>query len=60
MLNFFKRILKKIEENQQKRAAFFMLQKYTDRELHDIGIGRSQIREIIYGKNTDGEATKVS
>ena len=51
MKKFFKRILKAIEESQQKRADYYMLTKYTDRELHDIGIGRSQVREIIYGKD---------
>lgn len=54
MKKFFKRILKAIQENQQKRAAYYMLLKYSDRELHDIGIGRSQVREIIYGKESNG------
>ena len=54
MKNFFKRILKAIQENQQKRAAYYMLLKYSDRELQDIGIGRSQVREIIYGKESNG------
>jgi len=53
MLKLLKKLYKAIEDNQQKRAAYYMLTKYTDRELHDIGIGRSQIREIIYGKTAD-------
>ena len=54
MLNFLKHVLKTIEIAQQKRAEYYMLTKFTDRELHDIGIGRSQIREIIYGKESNG------
>ena len=60
MLNFLKHVLKTIEIAQQKRAEYYMLTKFTDRELHDIGIGRSQIREIIYGKESNGKTTEVS
>ena len=38
---------------QQKRADFRMLHMLSDRELNDLGIGRSEIRNAIYGKNTD-------
>jgi len=48
MLKFLKGVLEAIEIAQQKRADYYMLTKFTDRELHDIGIGRSQIRDIIY------------
>jgi uncharacterized protein YjiS (DUF1127 family) len=48
MLKFLKRVLKAIEKAQQKRADYYMLTKFTDRELRDIGIGRSQIRDVIY------------
>ena len=36
---------------QQKRADFRMLHMLSDRELNDLGIGRSQIRNAIYGKD---------
>ena len=49
MKNWLKKIWKAIEESQQKRADYYMLTKFTDRELSDLGIGRSQIREVIYG-----------
>lgn len=38
---------------QQKRADFKMLHMLDDRQLNDLGIGRSQIRNAIYGKDTD-------
>jgi uncharacterized protein YjiS (DUF1127 family) len=44
-----KNIFKAIQANQEKRAHYWMLQKLSDRELHDLGIGRGQIREVIYG-----------
>ena len=50
MLNFLKRVFKAIEEAQQKRADYKLLQMLSDRELRDLGIGRSQIHNIIYDK----------
>ena len=50
MLNFLQRILKAIEEAQQKRADYHLLHMLSDRELRDLGIGRSQIRSVIYDK----------
>ena len=38
---------------QQKRADFRMLHMLSDRELNDLGIGRSEIRNVIYGKDTN-------
>ena len=49
MKNWLKKVWKAIEENQQKRADYYMLTQFSDRELSDLGIGRSQIREVIYG-----------
>jgi uncharacterized protein YjiS (DUF1127 family) len=56
MLNFLKRIFKAIEEAQQKRADYKILQMLSERELRDMGIGRSQIKEIIYGEESNGKA----
>ena len=36
---------------QQKRADFRILHMLSDRELNDLGIGRSEIRNAIYGKD---------
>ena len=38
---------------QHKRADFRMLHMLDDRQLNDLGIGRSQIRNAIYGKDTN-------
>jgi uncharacterized protein YjiS (DUF1127 family) len=50
-----KQLLKKMWDNhvirQQKRADFRMLHMLDDRQLNDLGIGRSQIRNVIYGKD---------
>ena len=52
-----KNLLKKMWDNhvirQQKRADFRMLHMLDDRQLNDLGIGRSQIRNAIYGKDTN-------
>lgn len=57
MFSWANRIFKRIEEYQQKRADYLLLQMLTDRELHDLGIARGSIREIIYG---DHEGRKTS
>jgi uncharacterized protein YjiS (DUF1127 family) len=59
-MKFLKKLFKTIEVYQQKRADYLLLHMLSDRELHDIGIGRSQIKEVIYGKESDGETTEVS
>ena len=51
MLNFIKRVFKAIETAQQKRADYRLLHMLSERELRDLGIGRSQIHNIVYGKD---------
>ena len=60
MLNFLKRVFQAIEEAQQKRADYKLLQMLSDRELRDLGIGRSQIRDVIYGEESNRKAAEVS
>jgi uncharacterized protein YjiS (DUF1127 family) len=50
MKNFLRKLWKSIEESQQKRADYKLLQMLNDRELRDLGIGRSQIYNIIYDR----------
>ena len=45
---FFKNAGKKHEIAQQKRADFRILQMMSDKDLNDIGIGRGDIRRVIY------------
>ena len=47
---FFKRAWKKHEIAQQKRADFRLLQMMSDKDLNDIGIGRGDIRRVIYAE----------
>jgi len=50
MKNFLQKLWANHCIRQQKRADFRMMHMMTDRELNDLGIGRSQIREAIYGE----------
>jgi uncharacterized protein YjiS (DUF1127 family) len=47
-MTFLKKLWKAIEDAQQKRADYHLLQMLSDRELRDLGIGRSQIRDIVF------------
>lgn len=47
-----KRFFKKVQDMQQRRADYWILMNLSDRELRDLGIGRSEIRERIYGETT--------
>ena len=53
MKNFLKREWDAHVIRQQKRAEFKMLHMLDDRQLNDLGIGRSQIRNAIYGKESN-------
>jgi uncharacterized protein YjiS (DUF1127 family) len=48
----FKKILHKIQDMQQRRADYFILMNMSDRELRDLGIGRSEIRQRLYGEES--------
>ena len=49
MLQYLHKLVVKIQKAQERRAAFWQLHNLTDKELHDIGISRGQIREIVEG-----------
>ncbi len=53
------RILKAIQVSQQRRADYQTLMNLTDRELKDLGIGKSEIREKIYGERTYWKTTSI-
>jgi uncharacterized protein YjiS (DUF1127 family) len=44
----FKNILKAIQKNQQRRADYWILMNMSDKELHDMGISRGEIRQKVY------------
>ncbi len=45
----FKNILKAIQKNQQRRADYWILMNMSDKELHDMGISRGEVRQKVYG-----------
>ena len=47
---FFKNAWKKHEVAQQRRADFRLLQMMSEKDLNDIGIGRADIRRVIYAE----------
>ena len=44
----FKNILKKFQENQQRRADYWLLKNMSDKELKDIGISRGEIAQRVF------------
>ena len=46
----FKNLLHWFQENQQRRADYWLLMNMKDKDLHDIGISRGEIYQKIYGK----------
>jgi len=50
MLKYFHRGFKALQNAQQARADYWLLQNMTDKELRDIGITRGNIRQVIAGK----------
>ena len=45
----FKKLWKRIQDNQQRRADYWFLMNLSNKELHDMGISRGEIRQKIYG-----------
>ena len=44
----FKRIIKSLQEAQERRVAYWQLQHMSDKALKDIGVTRSEIRQKVY------------
>jgi len=49
----FKKLFKAIQDMQQKRADYYILTHMSDRELRDLGISRSEIRQRIYDETAN-------
>ena len=47
-MGIIKKILKTLQESQQRRADYWILQNLSDTELRDIGITRSEIAHTVY------------
>jgi uncharacterized protein YjiS (DUF1127 family) len=59
MIKWLKEVLIHIQKSRQaeadRRIAMLQLNSFSDRDLKDLGIGRSQIRDMVYnGKTANG------
>ena len=45
-----KKILAFINDYHEKRVAYIQLNYLTDKQLRDLGLNRSQIVEVVYGR----------
>lgn len=52
MLNWLKKVLVALQKSRQaeadRRIAMMQLSRMSNRELNDLGIGRGQIRDVVY------------
>jgi uncharacterized protein YjiS (DUF1127 family) len=47
-MQYLRKLLKTIQDNQQRRADYWLLMNMTNKELQDIGISRGEINKVIY------------
>ena len=47
-MQYLRKLLKRIQDNQQRRADYWLLMNMTNKELQDIGISRGEINKVIY------------
>ena len=47
-MGILKTIVRKIQDTQERRVAYWQLKNMSDRELRDIGISRSQLYDAVY------------
>ena len=45
----FRNLIKRLQDHQMKRVAYWQLQHMSDTQLKDIGLTRSDIRAVAYG-----------
>ena len=45
-----KRLLKNLQDSQQRRADYWLLHNMSNKYLRDIGITRGEIKNKVYGK----------
>ncbi|MDA8689003.1 DUF1127 domain-containing protein [Rhodobacteraceae bacterium] len=48
MLQYLNKVFKKVQIAQERRAAYFMLQHLSDKQLKDMGVTRGEIRQKVY------------
>jgi len=50
-------IIKKLQVNQMRRAAYWQLHNMSDKDLKDVGISRSDIYQVAYSGRGRGPTT---
>ena len=53
-------IIRRIQNSQMKRAAYWQLHNLSDKDLKDIGLTRYDIYEIAYGRRGRGGLLKAN
>jgi uncharacterized protein YjiS (DUF1127 family) len=48
IMEFLRRLLKNIQDAQQRRADYLLLTNMSNKELQDIGISRGDINRVIF------------
>lgn len=44
----FKQFITKVAKMQERRAAYYLLQSLSDRQLKDMGVTRGELRQKVY------------
>jgi uncharacterized protein YjiS (DUF1127 family) len=52
------RILNYLIKVQERRAAYWQLQTFSDKQLKDIGLSRGEIYEAVYGEDDNKNEVK--
>ena len=54
-MQFLRRLLKNIQDAQQRRADYWLLTNMSNKELQDIGISRGDINRVIFQSEKEKE-----
>jgi uncharacterized protein YjiS (DUF1127 family) len=55
IMEFLRRLLKNIQDAQQRRADYWLLTNMSNKELQDIGISRGDINRVIFQSEKEKE-----
>jgi uncharacterized protein YjiS (DUF1127 family) len=48
MIKFVKKVMKRVHDRNEKRKACIELNKFSDRDLEDLGVSRAEIYNRVY------------
>ena len=55
IMQFLRKLLKNIQDAQQRRADYWLLTNMSNKELQDIGISRGDINRVIFQSEKEKE-----